>query len=151
MPTMTINDSEFSTRRGSPSVKIPRVLLIDDDDIFRELMVAAGREYPYIIDAYPSLAALGSFARLGGYELAILDFHLPDMNGSEIAEYIEIFFKDTPVVMISADAQPPAHDLKKHLCIRSFVHKGIGIERMWRIVHEILAAANHKNDLPPNP
>ncbi len=117
---------------------VPRILLIDDDDVFRELMVAAGRSYPYIVDAYPSLAALGSFARIGGYDLAIIDYHLPDLTGSEIAEYIEIFFKDTPVILISADSQQPLECSKQHLCIRSFVHKGIGIDRMWRTAHEIL-------------
>lgn len=136
--------------KSSPSKhhKVYRIILIDDDDTFRSMMLAAGKNYPYILETYTSLADLGSFARLGNYDLAILDFHLPDMDGSEIAEYIEIFFKHTPVILVSADAGKPATALQNNKCIRSFMHKSLGVYALWRSIHEVINLET--NLTPPN-
>jgi DNA-binding NarL/FixJ family response regulator len=45
---------------------------------------------------------LGSIGRISGYDVAIIDYRLHDMTGIEIAEYLQAFFSDTPMVLVSA-------------------------------------------------
>lgn len=90
-----------------------RVLVVDDDELNRELLVEAMREEGFIVDE----AIDGSFAieklrdnEPGTYELVLLDLEMPVMDGYETIKIIRNF-KDSkvaeiPVVALTADALP---------------------------------------------
>ena len=90
-----------------------RVLVVEDDELNREILVEALREEGFIVDE----AIDGSFAieklrdcEPGTYELVILDLQMPVMDGFETTKIIRNFsdpkVAELPVVALTADALP---------------------------------------------
>lgn len=80
-----------------------RVALLDDDPAYREIFKATATMLGMIPTTYASLEEMTSLAVLGDNDLFFIDFYLESMNGNEIAEYIDMYFPDLPVFLISAD------------------------------------------------
>lgn len=90
-----------------------RVLVVDDNQLNREILVEALREEGFIVDE----AIDGSFAieklrdsEPGSYELVILDLQMPVMDGFETTKIIRNFqnpeVSGIPIVALTADALP---------------------------------------------
>ena len=90
-----------------------RVLVVDDNQLNREILVEAMREEGFIVDE----AIDGSFAieklrdsEPGTYELIILDLQMPVMDGYETTKIIRNFqdpkVSGIPIVALTADALP---------------------------------------------
>jgi len=107
-------------------IKKKGLLLIDDDEFFRALFQAIADSLDVPAETYASLAELPSFAALREYDVAILDYYLESFKGPEIAEYVDVFFKDLPCLVISGGE---IHDYDRRTwpaCIRRFVPKSSG-------------------------
>jgi DNA-binding NtrC family response regulator len=131
----TTTSREIETDRVLTLGSDDHVLLIDDDPLFCTLFKAAARSQNLRVDSYGSLADLGSIANIGKYQLVVADYYLPKVNGVEIAEYVEAFFKGTPVVLISAgivNANTLVHRWPGS--IRRFFLKNINI---FKVIDEI--------------
>ncbi len=118
------------------------ILLIDDDPDFRDLVSAVLDSAVVSVEAFESIADIGSFAKIGTYDIAIIDCQLPVMRGVEIAQYIDTFFDDMPVVLVSAD-QSLGHYKKQDLprCIRDFIAKEEGIGALVNTVMDLVHAS----------
>ena len=90
-----------------------RVLVVDDNQLNREILVEALREEGFVVDE----AIDGSFAieklrdsEPGTYELVILDLQMPVMDGYETIKIIRNFkeskVSEIPIVALTADALP---------------------------------------------
>lgn len=79
-----------------------KLVLIDDDPLFGNIMVRCARAHGADIDYFSSLMEMGSIGRLSEYDAAIVDYDLGNMTGIEIAEYMQVFFGDTPMVLVSS-------------------------------------------------
>jgi len=106
------------------------VLVIDDDEIFGDLMKFFGERLGLPISTVTSLEQMGSFAALGDYDVVIIDYHLEGLVGSEIAEYFDVFFKNIPVVITSSSL-----DLLRQIkhwpsAVKAFVPKQHGVKRI---------------------
>ncbi|MBN9633178.1 MAG: response regulator [Actinobacteria bacterium] len=87
---------------------VKRIVIADDDDDIRGLMVIAanraGVEIAAAVDnGRAALDAVGE----GGIDLAVLDISMPGLNGVEVAEAIrgDDATKDTLILMVSASVQ----------------------------------------------
>ena len=82
----------------------PWILVIDDDPWTREALVAILRRAGYQVTTLerfePELAA-GNFSQR--YQVAVLDYHLPHLNGLEVARRLRQFQPDCRIVMISSE------------------------------------------------
>jgi len=80
---MSINDLIYGTEQVQKPCG-PRVLLVDDEEVQRELMgiglESAGFEVDEAADGYEALEKLKQFH----YDAIVLDFNMPGMNGSEV-------------------------------------------------------------------
>ncbi len=64
----------------------PRILLVDDDDLVREVTASKLQEFGYtVIEAENGPEALVEIEKSGVIDLIILDFAMPGMNGVEVA------------------------------------------------------------------
>jgi len=118
-----------------------RVLLIDDDPVFCQLFVSCVDSAVVGIEAYESIGDLASFSKIGTYDLVVIDNHLPIMGGLEIAEYIDTFFPDLPVILISADDMTKslqAQSTAAPQCIRDFVKKEAGVGAILNSVMDLV-------------
>jgi CheY-like chemotaxis protein len=82
----------------------PRILVIDDDRWTREALVSILRRAGYQVTQGerfdPELAA-GNLPQ--PYAVAILDYHLPVVNGLEVARRLRQFHPECRVVIISSE------------------------------------------------
>jgi len=83
----------------------PRVVLIDDDPIFLNLMEFAAEKAGFTVESYTSLAELGHLGTIKKFDLAIVDYQLEQMTGVEIAEYFSVFFSNIPLILVSANKE----------------------------------------------
>jgi len=102
------------------------ILVIDDDPTFRDLIRTVGQALKLPVTTIASLEEMPSFAALKDYDIAIIDFNLERFCGIEIAEYVDVFFKSLPVLMISGENLDPTPTTRWPSCIKKFVHKSFG-------------------------
>jgi FixJ family two-component response regulator len=126
--TATATSSDVTTAVTPPKGLFRKrgVLLIDDDPQFCALVLGLARAMGIPARAYPSLSEMTTFAELRNYDVAILDYYLQSFKGPEIAEYIDVFFSELPVVVISGGDLGEIDCNVWPECIRQFVSKQSG-------------------------
>jgi CheY-like chemotaxis protein len=80
-----------------------KILLLDDDPVFRGVMIALAKARNIDIDAYESLQELDTFLQIESYNGMILDHHLAERLASEDISGLDAFFSSRPVLLVSAD------------------------------------------------
>ena len=82
----------------------PWILVIDDDHWTREALVSILRRAGYqvtTLERFGQELDAGQFPER--YQVAVLDYHLPDLNGLEVARRLKKFQPDCRIVMISSE------------------------------------------------
>jgi len=93
------------------TVRHKRILLVEDNEINKALVVESLFDLPYEVDvATTGPEGLSKFEQ-GGYDLVILDLQLPIMGGLEVAERMRDFEERTdavrtPIIAATANAFP---------------------------------------------
>ena len=117
------------------------VLVVDDNQLNREILVEALREEGFIVDE----AIDGSFAieklrdsEPGTYELVILDLQMPVMDGYETTKIIRNF-KDPrvaqiPIVAVTADALPKEKTLAFNCGVNTYLMKPVDMPAMLKVL-----------------
>jgi len=85
-----------------------RVLLVEDNDVYREAL-------EFLLDRYDGLDVVGGVAMGGaaanaclelGADVVVIDYRLPDIDGSEVASEVHEKCPEATVVFLSASAGP---------------------------------------------
>lgn len=79
-----------------------RLVLVDDDPVFRATMLGCASARGIFMDAYDNLLEIDTGAGHAAYDAAIVDFDLGPVNGLESASWLEGVFGDAPVLLVSA-------------------------------------------------
>ena len=82
----------------------PWILVIDDDRWTREALVSILERAGYqvrTLERFGQELEAGQFPER--YQVAVLDYHLPDLNGLEVARRLKQFQPDCRIVMISSE------------------------------------------------
>lgn len=86
--------------------RAPRVLIADDDDDIRGLMViAANRAGVEVVAAVDNGRSALDLLLADDVDLAVLDISMPGLNGVEVAEAVRAQRPDTLILMVSASVQ----------------------------------------------
>ena len=84
----------------------PRILVIDDDPWTREALGAILRRAGYQVTTAARFdPELAGGDEPPGCQVAVVDFHLPDLNGLEVARRLKELYPECRIVMISSE--PP--------------------------------------------
>jgi len=79
-----------------------RILVVDDDPLVRDsVSLMLGVEGHTVETAVNAKAALEVF-RKGKFDLVILDYEMPGMNGNELAVAIKALDLNQPIAMVTA-------------------------------------------------
>lgn len=106
-----------------------RVLLVEDNDVYRESL-------EFLLDRYEGVEVVGAVA-LGGAaatacaerraDVVVIDYRLPDVDGSEAAEEVRERCPDAAIVFLSASVGQEERDAARSVGV-ALVRKDEGID-----------------------
>jgi CheY-like chemotaxis protein len=110
------------------------ILCIDDDDSIlgyqRALLERRGFSVLTAVSARQGLQIVATCALAA----VIVDYHMPEMNGHEVATEIKRLRPHTPIVMLSSDEEIAEHALK---VVDAFVSKNEASSRLLPVLSSI--------------
>lgn len=118
-----------------------RILLADDHDLVRETLAAflMAEGFPEV-RAVPTLQdALTALAEGPRFDLVLLDYNMPGMNGFDGLARAKAAVPDTPVAIISGTVQRELADAALHAGAAGFVPKTLASRAMIAAVHVMAA------------
>jgi CheY-like chemotaxis protein len=139
IPDEIRSDTAFSDikRVNVPRAQIQkhRILLVDDEIIGTTMRAQILREHGYSVDLYHSpLAALR--CDLSMFELAILDFEMPELNGRELLLRIRALGARFPIVLLTGRLETLSNE--DRVLFTRCIDKGMPIRRLLDTIAEFL-------------
>lgn len=137
-PAATATTAHVAPAKGG------QVVLVEDDEGVRELLVGVLTHYGYEVAAYASAEeALGHDARC---DLLLSDVLLPGMNGPDLAREMRRKYPGVPVLLMSGDTGHVVDT--KELDARGFLQKPFSARTLVARVEELLAGTKEKKRPP---
>jgi len=81
-----------------------RILVIDDEEMLRELMCIMLASNGYTVTACKNGKEGIQYFRSGNYDIILTDLKMPEMSGFEVAEAIRQLDLDVPIALVTANA-----------------------------------------------
>src|SRR5258708_14458315 len=82
-----------SASRGRIMSQVPKILVVEDDDAIRALLIAALRREPFDVHAAMHGAQALNMTQATDYAVILLDLMMPTLNG---IEFLEAFHQASP-------------------------------------------------------
>jgi len=116
-----------------------RVLIVDDDAIIRLYFTRVMGLSGLPVDGADSIRQALGLLRRTVYKLILLDGHLPDGHGSEIARYVQQDARSlsTSIVAISSDDSPSHVQMMANAGVSRFFVKPIRAEQIMQLVKAV--------------
>lgn len=86
---------------ADPVAAPPSILLVDDDDAFRERLARALRARGFTVSAAGDLATATAAARSHPHDFAVVDLRMPDASGQEVIDAIVPISPRTKIVILT--------------------------------------------------
>src|ERR1700728_2975655 len=102
-----------------------RILVVDDSDLMRRSLrtLLEGRDHCRVCDeASNGQEAVTKFSH-EKFDVVVLDFQMPVMDGLEAARRIKVHSPDTPILMVSMHASPQLAEEARKAGIRGVCGK----------------------------
>jgi CheY-like chemotaxis protein len=116
-----------------------RVLVVDDDALLRDLIIATLSGEEFEVDVAPDAAAAVA-ALASAPSVVVLDWRLPDASGAMVLAEIKRRTPDLPVVVLTADAQPDQRERARQLGADAFLTKPFSPLELLATVERLLNA-----------
>ena len=116
----------------------PWILVIDDDRWTREALVSILRRAGYQVTTQESIGQeldAGQFPER--YQVAVLDYHLPDLNGLEVARRLKQFQPDCRIVMISSELPNLAALADQEVVVDRFLAKPFSKDAILEVIAQL--------------
>ncbi|WP_270180796.1 response regulator [Alkalihalobacillus sp. CinArs1] len=116
-----------------------RILVADDEEILRMLIVDTLEDNDYEIDEAEDGAEALDLINSNPYDLVLLDYMMPEMTGLEVIETIRAKGNhDVKIMMLTAKAQKKDEDLAKEAGANYFLSKPFSPINLLETVEAIL-------------
>lgn len=128
MPTPAPSATPAPSSGGSPS---RRALVVDDSKAIRMLLGKILRELGWDVaeagDGREALAVLGASAHM---DVALIDWHMPDMDGLELAETIrgDEYWGELPMLMVTSEAAGESVERALAIGVNEYAMKPFNLE-----------------------
>ena len=143
---MKIDENAAETVYDTSVLSGKRALIIDDIDVNRQLIIEQLASWDIksdaVNDGIEAITQLKNSAREGQtYDIIMLDFLMPGMNGKEFASIISETedFANIPIIMLSSCDQPISSQSLKDIGIDSYLIKPAREARLYETVVNTLS------------
>jgi two-component system nitrogen regulation response regulator GlnG len=116
----------------------PWILVIDDDRWTREALVSILRRAGYQVTTQERFGReldAGQFPER--YQVAVLDYHLPDLNGLEVARRLKQFQPDCRIVMISSELPNLPEPAGQEAVVDRFLAKPFSKDAILEVIAQL--------------
>jgi CheY-like chemotaxis protein len=118
---------------------VPLILVVEDEPAIRSHACQALEDAGYATVAAASAHEAREVLGLAHPDLIILDLHLPDVSGLELALHIQPSYPRLPVLFLAGHPDDLARQGVMHWPLQySFLPKGYTVPRLLRSVRELL-------------
>jgi len=80
---------------------VPNILVVEDDNAFRRILVAAFKERGYDAEGVADAAAAIRAAEKESPEMAVVDLRLPDQSGLDVVRQLKALDPSTAIVVLT--------------------------------------------------
>lgn len=111
------------------------VLLLDDDEIFRNALAENLREDGYQVVEYATAHELPPLQALGQVRVLVTDYDMPGTNGLTFADSFHAAYPNVPVIMVTGAC---TKTLEAQTAARGFVsllRKPLEYDKLHRLLH----------------
>jgi PAS domain S-box-containing protein len=147
-----------ATALPRPDLRARRVLLVDDNEHAREVIAEMLRHMSFTVTAAPSgiegLTRIKAAAEAGAaYDLVLLDWRMPDMDGVTTAQAIHGLSLPQPplVLMITAHDRDEAADAAAAAGVQAVLHKPVSPSLLFDTMMNLLGAGRRDEVTTPAP
>lgn len=138
--------SDFQEVAGGGSDIQGEVLIIDDDDLFRESLEQNLRDAGYDVSSFgDGESALMSLTSGQGCDLILLDWRMPNMNGIEVLRRLRASGNNTPVIFLTVLSEQIYEEAALHGGAVDFVEKSRSFAILERRISLILDGVKGRN------
>ena len=119
-----------------------RLLIVEDDSALQKMLTWEFEDLGYDVIGVVSCEQARKAVATNDFDLALVDYHLPDGTGIELLKYLRAQSPDTPIVMSSglSCAETASRAVTVHGAFE-FVAKPVGAKAL----HDIFQTALAKN------
>jgi CheY-like chemotaxis protein len=128
--------------------KARRILIAEDDDEFRKLLVQSFRKQGYEVtecrhgvDLIGELSCLKEPARPEDFDLIVSDIRMPGVTGLSVLEGLHEFKHAPPVILITAFGDEQTHAAAKRLGAAAMIDKPFEMEDLLAQAAETLGSS----------
>ena len=133
------NIGTVSKSKEESHTNLDKILVVDDERDICRMISNILKEEGYKVDkAYNGGQAIKKI-KARGYNLMILDYKLPDMDGINVLKEVRRIKPSLKVIMISAYGGPSIKSIAKKFGVYRFLDKPFDIKRLVRVVKDALA------------
>jgi len=129
-------------------VSTARLLIVEDDPRLRELLVRMTTEWGFRVTAVWSGEEATRLNREAPFDLAILDYHLPRMNGMQTLRALRETTPDLQAVVLTAHADLGVAKEAIHLDVVEFLTKPCQRNELEQALDRALRRKGHTPDIP---
>ena len=106
---------------------MPRILIADDNYTNRKVITMVLESAGYAVDAAADGESALQKLIVGEYKVAVLDLHMPEMDGAEVMRQYAALFpgKTRPVVMLSSDTTEASKTAATHAGVKIYLTKPV--------------------------
>jgi CheY-like chemotaxis protein len=117
-----------------------RLLLAEDEDVLRMLVVDTLEDEGYVIDEAVDGVEAFEMIRSSEYDLVLLDYMMPGMTGLEVVEKVRALpeKRDLKIMMLTAKSQKADQDQAMRAGVNYFLAKPFSPMELIHVVEEIL-------------
>lgn len=127
----------------------PSILLVEDNPVQQRLLSMLAEQAgvtPHVVSS--GIKALEAYDRCHDFQLILMDWHMPDMDGLECTSRIrlrECHGKHIPIIGITANAMPGDRERCIEAGMDDYLSKPFTLEQFTGIIHVWLDKARDTN------
>lgn len=148
LTTITMSESPAATSgNGSHASAGTRVLVIDDNEDFRSLVTQLLAPHGFTVTpAAQPVKALEMYTRdKDKFDLVLLDYYMPQLDGAKTFEWLRKLNPDIRVIICSGADELRLRQLQAQHAIDGYLHKPFRIEEALFVIRNVMSKPARRN------